>query len=213
VTATERLQNSGKSPKGVARTCVGCRVEGSSAELVRLILTPDGKIAVDLAASRFGRGAWVHARPECVKQAAPRGLSRSFRKEVTTGPEELVTSLRQAANMRATGLLAAGARARLLALGSTSAQDALNKGRACLFVVATDARAAASAPWIEQVIAQGRALAWGTKDVIGAATGRGEVAVVAVLDSGLAAALGGAIAISQMPMPRAERRSRVTEVG
>lgn len=182
--------------------------------MVRLILAPDGDVVADLAGGHFGRGAWIHPQPECISKAAPRGLAKSFRAEVKIRPAELTLRLRRAADARVVGLLASGARARLLALGSTPVKEALDNGGAHLLIVATDARAAASAPWVERVVAQGQALAWGNKDVIGSATGRAEVAVVAVLDEGLAAALRGAIGISQMPMPRAERgTSRVTEVG
>jgi predicted RNA-binding protein YlxR (DUF448 family) len=212
--STEGSVQPAERRKAKARTCAGCRAEESPIDLVRVILAPDGDIVVDLAAGHFGRGAWIHARPECIHKAAPRGLAKSFRAEVKARPADLTLRLKSAADARIVGLLASGARAKLLALGSTPVKEALDSGEARLFIVATDARAAAAAPWIERVVAQGQALAWGNKDVIGTATGRAEVAVVAVLDDGLAAALRGAIGISQMPMPRAERgTSPVTEVG
>lgn len=200
--------------KTPARTCVGCRSEDSPKHMVRLVLAPDGRVVPDLGASQFGRGAWLHPRPDCVRKAAPRGLAKSFRAQIITNAEELTRALGNAADARAIGLLAAARRAGLLAVGSTSVKEALNRGAASLVVVATDARAAAATPWIEKVVAEGRAVAWGTKDVIGSAAGRPLAGVVAILDNGFAMALSQVIAISQMPVLAAERGTRrVTEVG
>ncbi len=44
---------------------------------MRLVLGPDGEIAVDAAGGGFGRGAHVHARGACIEQAATRGLQRA----------------------------------------------------------------------------------------------------------------------------------------
>ncbi|WP_425394835.1 YlxR family protein [Chondromyces crocatus] len=68
--------------------CVGCgeRVAFDSSEasspLVRLILAPEGAIAVDPGNGGFGRGAHVHARPECLAKAVQRGLPRAARGRV-----------------------------------------------------------------------------------------------------------------------------------
>jgi len=177
--------------------------------MVRVVLGLAGAVAVDLAGSHFGRGAWLHPRPLCVSRAAPRGLARSFRSEITTTALELTQLLQNAADGRATGLVSAAARGRHVALGSTAVKEALNSGAARLVVVAKDARAAAAAPWIEQTVAEGHAVAWGTKELLGAATGRGEVAVLAILDSGIASALAAAIEIAQMPVPPAGRGTSV----
>ena len=196
------------------RTCVGCQEEETSGALVRVVLGPGGEVAVDLAGKQFGRGAWLHPRLACVMQAAPRGLARSFKQPVALKAHELVLLLRHAAEARAAALVSSAARARLVALGSTAVKEALNSQAAELVVVSTDARAAASTPWIEQTVSEGRAVAFGTKELLGAATGRGEVAVLAILDGGIAAALAAAIEIAQMPLQAAGRgTSRVTEVG
>ncbi len=182
--------------------------------MIRVVLGPAGELAVDLAGKQFGRGAWLHPRLACVTGAAPRGLARSFKQPVAITAHELVRLLRPAADARALALVSSATRARLAALGSTAVKDALNSGAAELVVVATDARAAASTPWIEQTVAEGQAVAFGTKELLGAATGRGEVAVLAILDGGIATALAAAIEIAQMPLPAAGRgTSRVTEVG
>jgi predicted RNA-binding protein YlxR (DUF448 family)/ribosomal protein L30E len=200
VQPTER----GKQP---ARTCVGCRGTGSPHELVRVVAADDGSVAVDLSASAFGRGAWLHARPECIRRAAPRGLSKSFRMTVKTGSQELTAAIAEAADRRILGLLASARSSRRLAAGSTAALDEISAGRARLVIVASDARAAASGAGVQQMIESGRAAAWGNKQSLGAALGRGDIGVVAVLDEGIARALSSAIGLSHV------RDSKFSEEG
>jgi uncharacterized protein len=54
------------------RTCVACRREAGKAELVRFVRAPDGTVAVDPSGRAPGRGAYVHAAPECVEAARKR---------------------------------------------------------------------------------------------------------------------------------------------
>jgi predicted RNA-binding protein YlxR (DUF448 family) len=63
------------------RTCVGCGERCAPGELIRLVLAPSGEIAVDAAGGGFGRGAHVHARGACLRQAATRGLLRATKPE------------------------------------------------------------------------------------------------------------------------------------
>lgn len=195
---TEVRVHSPEQKKQPVRTCVGCRGAGSKHELVRVVLGEDRQVVVDLAASAFGRGAWVHARPECIARAAGRGLAKSFKSEVRTTAAELSAAIARAAERRVVGLLSAARRAQRLALGSDAAAQAIAGGRARLVVVSRDARAAADAGGVQRMIAAGRAAAWGTKQTLGAAVGRGETAVVAVLDAGIARALSEAIALAHV---------------
>jgi uncharacterized protein len=77
------------------RTCIGCRVPGPPVELHRwvaplgqLVLESDRnslRAAIVAAQGRRGRGAWLHARSECVGKALKSGaVSRAFRKGVQT---------------------------------------------------------------------------------------------------------------------------------
>ncbi len=62
------------------RTCVGCgEVEGKR-ELVRVVRTPEGAIALDATGKRNGRGAYVHRDAACLERAAAR-LPRALRVE------------------------------------------------------------------------------------------------------------------------------------
>src|SRR5580693_9202449 len=75
------------------RTCVGCGEQvarEAPGDLVRLVLGPDGEVAVDARAGGFGRGAYVHARRPCLERAVKGGLARSAKGKVEriAGPDE-----------------------------------------------------------------------------------------------------------------------------
>jgi ribosomal protein L7Ae-like RNA K-turn-binding protein len=165
------------------------------------VLGSAGRVVPDLAGKAFGRGAWVHPTPACLGKAAPRGLSRSFRCQVTTSATELWLTFRAAADRRIEGLLGAAERAGRLAVGSSLARDAFEAGHARLVLVATDARAAADAAWVYEAVRRGIGLAWGKKAVLGHALGREEVAVAAVLDEGIAQALSFVVGVAELPPP------------
>jgi predicted RNA-binding protein YlxR (DUF448 family) len=71
----------GREQPSPIRTCIGCGQKAAPGALVRLALV-EGRVAVDRA-RRGGRGAWLHAAPECLARALRRrALARAFRAEV-----------------------------------------------------------------------------------------------------------------------------------
>jgi predicted RNA-binding protein YlxR (DUF448 family) len=70
------------------RTCIGCRRCRPQAELVRCVLTADGRATVDRRGS--GRGAWLCVPPAaCFRLAVRRkAFQRAWRRPV--GPDALV---------------------------------------------------------------------------------------------------------------------------
>ncbi len=180
------------------RSCAGCREEAPRAQLLRLVLGPEGALLPDLAGGGFGRGVWVHPSPRCLALAAPRGAAKSLRAEVVTRPEQLTEAIRSAASRRVAGLLASARRSRSLAVGSSAVAEALAQERVAVLVVGTDARAAAEAPTIERAVAAGLALSWGSVESLGHLCGRPAVAVLAVTDEKIAAALRGAVGLANL---------------
>jgi predicted RNA-binding protein YlxR (DUF448 family) len=173
-------------------------------ELIRLVLVPaestdsSYRALVDLGGSTIGRGAWVHARPACLSNAAKRGLARSLRAPVKTTAADLAEQLRAAATRRAQSLLASALRARKAAVGSQAVAAAEREGSVRLLVVARDAGAAAHRPWVSRALEAGKALAWGDKQSLAQALGRPRpVAVIAILDDGLGDAFQHAAALSE----------------
>ncbi|MGB4592295.1 MAG: YlxR family protein [Coriobacteriia bacterium] len=61
-----------KAKKTPLRTCLACGRETDKKDLVRVVRTPDGDVAVDATGKRNGRGAYVCAATECFEQAVRR---------------------------------------------------------------------------------------------------------------------------------------------
>jgi predicted RNA-binding protein YlxR (DUF448 family)/ribosomal protein L30E len=171
------------------RTGVGCLKEDESDAMIRLVLGDDGGLVVDLVGRAFGRGAWAHARVDCLERAARSGAARSFKAKVTADPARLVADVAAAADRRVEGLVAAARASGNAAAGTDVAREAFDAGKAELVVVATDGRAAAGESYVARAASGGKAIAWGTKERLGRAVGRPETAVVAILDRGLSAAI------------------------
>ncbi len=167
----------------VTRTCVGCGEHVDPAELVRMVVSDD-EVVFDLAGGGFGRGAHVHTRPACLA-AAPRGLARSFKREIKLGADELGRRLVAACDRRMTGLLLAARRTRALAVGTDESLGAIRRG-APLAIIAVDAGGIAKSREVEQAIADGKAIAWMTKLDLGAMLGETAVAICAVRHAGIA---------------------------
>jgi hypothetical protein len=86
-------------------------------------------------------------------------------------------------------------------------EQALSTDEPCLVIVATDAHAAASGRGVARAVALGRALAASTKTELGAALGRDEVGVVAILDDGFESPLREAAALAELRvLPSRSRR-------
>jgi hypothetical protein len=69
------------------RTCVACRQEAGKGELVRIVRRPEGTVELDRTGKTAGRGAYLHAAPECVagarkRRALDRALSSAVPPEV-----------------------------------------------------------------------------------------------------------------------------------
>ena len=76
---------------GPARTCVACREEAGKAELVRIVRRPDGSVGLDRSGKEGGRGAYLHASPECLETARKRrSLDRALRVSVPAEVWELL---------------------------------------------------------------------------------------------------------------------------
>jgi len=171
------------------RTCVGCGEKAAPDALVRLVAGPSEEagldVAVDMADGMFGRGAHVHAAPDCLAKACKGGLARSFKAKVKASPGGLADGIVAGADRRIAGLLGGAKRAKRLAIGADAVKQALAAG-APLIVVARDAGSVAGRMDIVEAVAEGRAVAVLDRATLGVLFGRAEVAVAAVLDEGIA---------------------------
>jgi len=177
------------------RTCAVCRSQEDPSELIRWVRADDGSVFPDLSARTFGRGAWVHPRPECLKRLAP-SLQKSFKASVVTSTPEALLLLRSAAEQRIGHFLGALKRQRLAVFGVDSTSEAYQRGEVHLVLVARDARTAAKATFVREAVSEDLVRVWGTKESLGHVFGRAEIGVVGVTDRGLATRLFGAIAMA-----------------
>ncbi len=196
------------------RTCVACRKPAGRAELLRFVLGPEGELLADLAGHAPGRGAWVHPSLDCLKKGIAQ-VERSLKQPLKTRLEEVLVQIRASANRRALSLVGAARRAKALSLGADASQEAWMSGRAELVVIATDARSAKSAAWVEEARAAGIVVIWSDKSELGAALGRDSVGILVLTEPGLAKSLVSAVSLTQLALPssRASECAKVTEVG
>ena len=161
---------------GPVRSCVGCgeRVDtAGNHALVRLIISPEGEVAVDARGGGFGRGAHVHPRPDCLQKAVERGLARSAKVKTNTlvteagellplTREALAEAIRRSTDRRIEGLLLSAKRSRKLAIGADAVRSAWGRGDADLIVVARDAEVS-DMNEVRQAVVEGCGVAWGDK--------------------------------------------------
>ncbi len=75
------------------RQCVGCAQMKSKKELLRIIKTPQEEIILDTTGRKNGRGAYICASMDCLKNAQKRrGLERSLKVAI---PTEVYETLEQ----------------------------------------------------------------------------------------------------------------------
>lgn len=51
------------------RICIGCQQKKSKKELVRIVRSPQGEVALDLTGKKAGRGAYICPQSSCFKKA------------------------------------------------------------------------------------------------------------------------------------------------
>lgn len=64
------------NPKNV-RKCISCHEHSDKSEMLRVVKTPDGSIALDESKNANGRGVWIHNSADCKAKAVKRKLLNS----------------------------------------------------------------------------------------------------------------------------------------
>ena len=110
MTKTARSSEARRSATGASggghptpqRTCVACRTVRPKRELVRIVRSPSGELAVDLRGKAAGRGAYCDADPACLERGLSEGaIARAL--EVTidaTTADRLRKEMTEAAAVR-----------------------------------------------------------------------------------------------------------------
>ena len=78
------------------RSCVACGVKMAKAQLVRVVRTAQGSVAVDATGRAPGRGAYLCHSLECWDRAIGKGaLKRGFGQDITSQDLDQIRAYRQ----------------------------------------------------------------------------------------------------------------------
>lgn len=143
-------RNPGQEDDASARTCIATRAVRPPAEMIRFVRAPDGQVVPDIRRKLPGRGVWVTATAEAVREALKRkAFGRSFKADVTVDPQLAETVDRLLADAALQALAMANKAGRVVA-GFGKVEGALRSGDAVALLHATDA-----APDGKRKLAQG----------------------------------------------------------
>ena len=190
----------GADGHGPERTCVLTRQSADKAELIRLVLGPDGQVHPDVRAKAPGRGAWIGvSRPE-LETAIAKGklraaLSRAFKTQGIEIPADLPERIEQALSRASLDRLGMEARSGTLINGADRVDEAARRGKVHLLLHAVDAGADGRRK-LDQAWRVGGSEEIGhrhgleipvDRTILSMALGRGNVVHVALTDPGAAA--------------------------
>jgi predicted RNA-binding protein YlxR (DUF448 family) len=179
--------------KDSQRTCVGCREVAARDALVRFAISVEDGVAMlvpDVSHKLGGRGASVHPSRKCIEQGIKRGgFARAASARVDADAETLCDALTTQLAMRAKGLLLGAIRGKLAVVGADGTEKAIAERRIVALVLASDASARTSEVAASMARLGGRAVTLMTKAELGKLLGRDEVAVIGLVDDGVAGAL------------------------
>ena len=66
----KNINTSGAKVKKIPmRQCLGCSEHKPKAELLRVVLSPDGDVSLDFTGKKSGRGAYICKKAACLKKA------------------------------------------------------------------------------------------------------------------------------------------------
>ena len=70
------------------RTCIACRAEQGKRTLIRIVRTPEGRVAVDETGRANGRGAYLHPTQACWVKAL-KGATIKNALKVSPAPDDI----------------------------------------------------------------------------------------------------------------------------
>lgn len=193
--------------EGPERSCILTREPDSRGALIRLALSPDGEVLPDVHAKAPGRGAWIGVTRAELDAAIAKGrlkgaLSRAFKTQAVTIPDDLSARIEAALQRAALERLGLEARSGKLATGGERIDKAARSGQLHALFHAADAGADGAGKlaqaWRvgsdrEGSGARGLALPVG-RTILSLALGRENVVHVGVTDGPAASRVGEAIA-------------------
>ncbi len=142
--APEKRKGAGSASVDPIRKCVLSGTHGTRDELIRLAISPDGLVLPDALARAPGRGAWIGVSRDVLEHAMHKGkfkgaMTRAFKGEVLTLPDDLGAKI-EAALLRAfTDRLGLEMRSGSLLVGSDRIAENARMGKVAWLAHAADA--------------------------------------------------------------------------
>jgi len=107
--------------------------------MVRYVRGPEGEIVADVYGKLPGRGVWVSAREDALRQAVQRGgFNRGFKAKVAIDADALVAQTHEQLRRRLLGQLTMARKAGQLAFGQTGVREAAARGDVSMRIEARD---------------------------------------------------------------------------
>ena len=128
-----------KTARDTARLCAATGTVRPVDDMIRFVLSPDGAAVPDLKQRLPGRGVWITATREALKNAiARKAFARSFKRDVQTAPD-LADRTERLLERAALDALAIAYKARRVVAGFAKVESALVQGTAVALLHASDA--------------------------------------------------------------------------
>ena len=180
----------GTEERGSIRSCAGCRERAPREALLRFAIAELGEesaLVPDLRRKLPGRGVSVHPTRACLELAFRKGgFARALKGKPRQSAKELAVLAVLQFEKRIDALVLAAWRAKKLCVGTDSVRAAMGRESVELLIVASDAEGRRQELVGSMERLGRRALKRGDKASLGRLLGRDEVAVLGVLDPGIA---------------------------
>lgn len=110
--------------------------------MVRYVLSPDGQVVADALGKLPGRGAWVSADAELLRQAVTKGgFNRGFKTKVKVDADALIDQTRTQLRRRLLGQMTMARKAGRLVFGESGVKEPAARGDVALRIEASDGAA------------------------------------------------------------------------
>ena len=153
------------------RRCLVTGVTRPADELVRFVVSPEGRVVPDVAGRLPGRGMWVQSDRAILERACKRNLFRRAARAEVSVPADLAALVETQVLQRCLDLIGLARRANEAVFGFEKAREWLQVGRAVLLIAASDGDPRARAR-LRALAAELSVIDALTADEIGRATGR-----------------------------------------
>ncbi|WP_189495334.1 RNA-binding protein [Algimonas arctica] len=121
------------------RRCVASGEVRDPNLMVRFVLSPDQEVVADVYEKLPGRGVWVTANADDLRDAVKRGgFNRGFKAKVKIDADTLITQTHQQLRRRLMGQLTMARKAGRLAYGQTGVREVAAKGEVAIRIEASD---------------------------------------------------------------------------